>query len=418
MVAGPASWPAAPDWMSISTLLEVERCPARWALSRGEYPDVWRRQGYPRAIQWPTLEGTVVHRSVQRVVSALAERGCRSLSDESTVDALRELGGYTAVVGAATTQVLREYEDSPRARSAMNAVRQQLGFRVPSMRLSVQRLVARTHLVPRVPARRGPAGSSEPASRKRLREGVYSEVGLRSAELGWRGVADLITIDKDTCEIRDFKTGSPSAGHGLQLRVYALLWFRDRVRNPDERLASRLIVSYGGEDREIPSPSRGELKELEATLRERTTEAMASLAEEPPGARPSQENCTYCPVRQLCEDYWAWNSKNVADTDEVGGDFVDLQIRLTGRNGPGSWDGTIESGRDLESGDRVLLRGTNWPFALKLGQRLRVLNVRRGSGGEERFAQAEGGRTVVATMVGGSEVFLVPGLSQWDVNAL
>ena len=145
---------------------------------------------------------------------------------------------------------------------------------------------------------------------------------------------------------------------------------------------------------------------------------MASLAEEPPGARPSQENCTYCPVRQLCEDYWAWNSKNVADTDEVGGDFVDLQIRLTGRNGPGSWDGTIESGRDLESGDRVLLRGTNWPFALKLGQRLRVLNVRRGSGGEERFAQAEGGRTVVATMVGGSEVFLVPGLSQWDVNAL
>jgi hypothetical protein len=84
-VVKPSAWPEAPPWMSFSTLLGLETCPRRWALSAAEYPSVWSKRGYPRPLQPAALEGTIVHLSLQRVTAALVERGCPSLFDESAI---------------------------------------------------------------------------------------------------------------------------------------------------------------------------------------------------------------------------------------------------------------------------------------------------------------------------------------------
>lgn len=97
-VLRPAAWPAAPKWMSFSTLLELEACPRRWALSTADYPEVWKHRGYPRQPHPAALEGTVVHLSLRRIISALVVRGCPSLADEGAISAMRDLGGFTAVI--------------------------------------------------------------------------------------------------------------------------------------------------------------------------------------------------------------------------------------------------------------------------------------------------------------------------------
>lgn len=406
-VSRPSAWAQSPSWLSFSTLLDLEACPRRWALSSADYPNIWKRHGYPRVPQSAALEGTMVHLALQRIMRALVERRCSSLLDKSAIATFRELGGYTAILMHSLDSALQPYEENPRATPVLEGVRRRLIGRIPELRVRIQRLLSRIHHV-------SSAASSVPATRQaggqprnQLLLGSHTEVELRVPELGWHGIVDLLTISTDLCEIRDFKTGIPKQEHDFQLRIYALLWDRDTVLNPSRRLADKLVLSYEQCDVQVPAPTADNLRLLEGEVRERTVAALASLQSDPAEARPSRDNCAYCSVRHLCEEYWRWQAHAGGDDPESANTlFTDLQIKLSCRHGPSSWDGVVEFASRLRTGAQVLLRTANLQFDLHPGQRLRLLNVYIGVPDEQSMSDKS--PPIVVTMGGGSEAFLLP----------
>lgn len=346
-----------------------------------------------------------MHLALQTIAGALVERGCPSLLDESAISTLRELGGFTAIVRRSLEGALQPYEENPRAASALDGIRHRLVGRVPELRSRVQRFLSRIHPEPRA-ARPGDPNTHPKVERRHpLPLGSHSEVKLRVPELGWHGIADLVSISTTSCEIRDFKTGTLRQEHEFQLRTYALLWARDNDLNPSGRRAHKLVLSYEQGDIDVPAPSLQELRVLEDELRERTASALTALHIDPPKARPSPENCQYCSVRQLCDDYWQWHTRQDNDRESFSGQFADLQIKLIDRHGPRSWDAMVESSSELQACGKILLRTTNLQFDFCPGQRLRLLNVHITVPIEE--AMDDNPSSVVATMGVISEVFLL-----------
>lgn len=391
--------------MSFSTLSELEACPRRWALSAAEYPHVWEHRGYPRAPQPAALEGTIVHLAIKKIAHAFAERGCPSLLDEGAISTLKELGGFTAIVVDCVDRALRPYEGNPRAAPTLEGSRRRLSARVPELRSRVQRLLSRLRPEPRAASPGGPSAHPEGESRHQLAHGTHAEIELRVPELSWHGIADLLTLSTTSCEIRDFKTGTPKQEHEIQLRTYALLWARDRDLNPSGRLADRLVLSYDERDVEAPAPRPNALRSLEDELRERTAAALAAVQRDPPEARPSPENCAYCTVRHLCEEYWQSHVPHGGGREPREPQFADLQLKLSGRHGPTSWDGIVESPSDLKADRPILLRTSNLRFDLQPGQRIRLLNVHVGMPNEESIEDES--LPVLATMGTRTEVFLL-----------
>ena len=402
VVATPRSWPDGPETMSYSTLVELEECPRRWALRSAEYPDIWDGRGYPAAATSAALEGSVVHRTLETLTRAFARDQVPSLADESAITTLKRLGGYSKVIAESVESMMQGVRKNPRASARAEDMARRLLARVPHMRSRVQGLVSRIQLS----SAEGEARiESEPAGEPgtfALSQGSHSEVELQASEVGWRGVADLITIEADCIEIRDFKTGSPKESHALQIKIYAWLWANDVTQNPARRLAERLIVSYDTHDKEFPAPSADELVTLEGEVRERTDRARQAIASRPPEARPSPERCAYCGVRQLCDEYWATGNDDSKD-DREG--FLDLQLRLTAKHGPSSWDGVVTLAPTMRKGSEIVLRVSNLCVDLHVGQEVRVLGVHVSS--PEHGDLERSSSPAIATMGSESEIYLV-----------
>lgn len=376
-ISNPPLWPKPPQWMSFTMLSELESCSRRCALTIAEYPNVWGKQGYPNIPRISSIEGTVTHLALKKISHALARRRCHSLRDANAFSTLKDLGGYTVIITDCIESVLRQYEGNPRATPVMEYVKLRLLPRVPKLRTHVQRLLSRIHLAADDLLTTNEVGERIRPPSHQLPYGSHTEVELKVPEMRWHGIADLLTHTSQSCEIRDFKSGVYKPQHKFQLFIYALLWALDRHLNPHGRIADKLVLSYGEHDMEIPAPSSSELSSLAAEIRKRTEMALIELQHTPPEARPSQENCEYCIVRQLCEEYWHWLRHPQKSYGESSARYVtDLQIRLTAQHGPTSWDGMVESSRSINVGQPILLRTLNVPFGLHAGQRIRLLNIR------------------------------------------
>jgi hypothetical protein len=245
------------------------------------------------------------------------------------------------------------------------------------------------------------AGSDRP--RTPLAPGTYPEPELRASHIGWHGKVDLLTLSGDGCEIVDFKTGARDDAHRFQLRVYALLWSRDIELNPTAREADKFTLLYRDGEVVVEPPTAAELDALERELIERRQAAAKALSANPPQARPSIDNCQYCSVRHLCEEYWQPATARALAPATLGTSaFTDLQMSIVGRHGPSSWDGVVEQSRGVSSGRSVLLRT---PIASKLdfatGARIRVLDAHITSVADN------GDQPVVATSTMMTEMFLV-----------
>jgi len=392
--------------MSFSTLFELEACPRRWALNSANYPHMWEKQGYPSKPQISALEGSVVHLALQKISNALSKNGCTSLREARAISSLKELGGYTVIITECIDSALHPYEENPRAIPILDTYRQRLITRVPEFRIRIQRHISRINLVSRVGVSLESPSHGINKSRHQLLYGSHPEVMLQVPELGWHGMADLLTLNSKFCEIRDFKSGIPKPQHELQIRIYALLCALDRNLNPYGRLADKLVISYEEKDAEIPFPKKDELRYLEDEIRRRTAEALDDLQANPPEARPSQEICVYCTVRQLCEDYWNWNVRKNRDGESSEYQFADLQIKLSSRHGPTSWDGVVENSSDFKDGRKILLRTSKIPFELQTGQRLRILNIKLNIYQEEQSGDHEPSQ-IIATVGTNTELFLI-----------
>jgi PD-(D/E)XK nuclease superfamily protein len=364
-------------------------------LRRATYPQIWDRSGYPESPSIPSLEGEVIHKSLERVIEALAERGCEAADAHCGFEVMKSLGGFTSIVASLIEHRMATLESNPRVRDRVGSLRQALLLRMPDMRQRVQSVVAMTEMLPR---------SSDTAeqqvplqTRSPLPEGSYAEVQLDVPELEWTGRADLLTIRSSGVEIMDYKTGSREDDHQNQLRTYALLWNRDAKLNPSGSRANRLTLRYPSGDEEVAAPSDNELLLLEYGLRERTRRSAIELARRPPPARPAPETCTGCSVRQLCPEYWNYLEKGgqaiIEDTSEL--QFGDVEVKVLRRQGPRSW--LVECERGVGPGVAAILRTTSESTTFPLSARQRVLNAAIGR-------DDDSGR-VVLTQTSASEVF-------------
>lgn len=352
-VVSPASWPAPPAEMSVSTEAEIDECPRRWALGAAEYPDIWSGRGYPPRLQVAALAGTVVHLALEIITRHLARAQVPSLDDPLAMAVLKDLGGYTRVVEECVERVLGRFADNPRAHQVMEHARRTLRGQVPALRAQVQSMLVRLRL-PRAGAQAPDvAAPSRPPSLVRgpLRRGTHPEVEVHARSIGWKGKVDLLVLG-DECEITDFKTGATDEAHEFQVRVYAVLWRMDDELNPARRLVDRLVLAYQGRDVEVAPPSAPEIDEIGRDLLARRRAADSALAARPPVARPSADSCRHCGVRQLCDAYWSGAELALSDDGRLG----DVELRITGRHGPTSLDAVVLRARAIRPGTPALLR--------------------------------------------------------------
>lgn len=298
--------------------------------------------------------------------------------------------------------MLREYADNPRAAHLVEMARRRLSSDLPEMRGQIQGLLGRITLEAAVRAVPGAGRVVEVRDRRALGPGVYPEVEVRALGIRWKGRMDLLTISDTSCEIVDLKTGAPQDYHAFQIRVYALLWNRDAELNPAGRRASLLKLAYRSEDATVPAPSSAELDDLEREIVRRGGAARDATSTIPPEARPSASNCCYCSVRHLCDEYWTSSTPRRIEEQRAGELHVkDVELVVTGRHGPASWDVLEATSGGPASNMRIVLRTSPSGPEFGVGASLRVLGAHVGN-------QENDAETGVLTLGVLSEVFLVP----------
>lgn len=399
--AAPAAWPDAPTEMTVTTLGGIESCPRRWALGAAHYPELWSGRGYPPRVQIGALSGTVVHLALEVITRALIKAGCPSRQDPAALRVMKELGGYTKVVNDCIDRALTRLANNPRAQRVLEYAARSLRAQMPELRTRAQTILCRLRL-PLLQVRSAEGGA--PRRRGPLTAGMFSELNLRAAQLGWKGKADLLVLSPDACEITDFKTGAPDEEHQFQIRVYALLWSRDADLNPGRRRADRLVLAYPEGDAEIAPPTDTELDQLERDLSSRTAAALAALSASPPAARAHPQRCPYCDVRHLCTDYWTDDTQHLMATASGDRAIGDATLAITGRHGPSSWDGVVLSSAVAKHGQRVLLRTDERSPALTPRQVVRILSARYTAASEDLDPEP----VLIFTLGAASEIFLVP----------
>jgi CRISPR/Cas system-associated exonuclease Cas4 (RecB family) len=370
----PSNWPSAPAEMTVTTQREIDACPRRWALSAAKYPDVWAGQGYPPRIHVPALAGSVVHLALETITKHLVRFGCPSVEHPNATLVLKDLGGYTKVVHDCINRILERFAENPRALALLEYVGRTLRGQAPELRARVQSILARLRVrsAEQQPTateiHRGGAKARVP-----LTGGAFSEVELRASRIGWKGKADLLVLSDESCEIIDFKTGAPDEAHKFQLQVYALLWSLDDQLNPTGRLVDRLVLAYEGRDVEVAPPTAAQLAEFEKELIARRAAAQVSLSARPPEARPSPENCRYCGVRHLCDEYWMVHSSRAGATVPKPV-FGDVELKVGRQHGATSWNATVVVSPVVQAGKPALLRVPH-PIELRPDIHIRVLDA-------------------------------------------
>lgn len=368
----PGRWPAPPEDMTFSALKAMEACARQWALQNADYPEVWRRKGYPPKTMIGALVGTIAHSVVETLIREFVAAGCTGVHDAESINVMRRAGGYSNVISRAIDVVVASCRENPRAVGVVEAAERTLRAKIPEIRGQVQALLSQARFSSALARSVRP----ESAHRGALMRGVFSEFLLRAPRIRWKGKVDLLTIDDSGCEIVEFKTGQANPSHAEQLGMYAVLWWMDDERNPAGRPATKLSVVYPTGKKEVVSPPRGEgLQELANEMARRGTSAVQSITSVPPVAKPAVDICRHCGVRQLCAEYWVAGTSPMAASGVQPVELVDVQAVVEGRHGATSWDATVETGTRLEPNTRILIRAGVPGMELQRGQRIRILDA-------------------------------------------
>lgn len=374
----PAEWPPAPTAMSFTALRAIEQCPLSWSLSRATYPHLWGERGYPGRAMIGTISGQILHLAMESISSSLVLSEGDSTVESRVVSVLISLGGLTAVLRKAADAVCSSLRTNPRINHRLPELLQLIERELPSLRQRLQVLLS--ELSPDIRPPTGMLTRRTTQARSSLPNGVHTEVTLRHPILKWVGKADLIYLSDEVCEIVDFKTGDPSDEHQLQLRLYALLWARDRMLNPPGRLASRLRVLYSGRVQDVPPPSERELAQLEQELNARTEAARGAIGRRPPPATPAQGVCDWCDVKHLCSPFWEPETQvQLYGVERPLPCRADLEVRVRERLGASSWKATVTIRSVLRDRSEVLIRANpsdiHFASLIESGQLYRILDA-------------------------------------------
>lgn len=388
----PLEWPSPPQQFSYSTLSDIEGCPRRWSLRNGLYGSTEMPHRYPRKIQVSALAGTVVHATLDDLVTAIGLARCQGPDD--VVDVLRGIGGISHAIEMRAKTTLQGLAANPRMKTRLAEFEHSLRRQVPEMRGLVQSALARV-------IRSGPihpprSGSSHDSDRGPLGPGLHPEVKLAPLGMSWVGWADAIRLGDSVCEIIDYKSGALASSHHEQLRIYALLWARDRKLNPTGRQADTLTLVYPEKTETWPAPDDRELQDLEQALVDRVAKAAVQVAQSPPPARVGAETCRFCDVKQLCGPYWSPIGQQ-ALREPVTPVKRSMQAVINGRRANRAWELLIELDPELAAGQSATLVSER-EAQFSRGDRLRLVDV---------MVSGDQGLTPTVTFTSRSEVFEV-----------
>lgn len=351
----------------------MEACPRRWMLSRAKYPELWNRHGYPGLPVVSALFGNVVHGVIEQLAQALADSGMDRVTPGAVVSVLGDLGGWNHIVLEQIEKQLAGFMDNPRVSAArIERVRDELIRRAPQA-VDQVKVFLRRGALPTSQRRPNTETVNLPnreTHRFPVSLGAHSEYEVSAEVLRLTGRIDLLLVDDDSVTIIDYKTGEEAASHDDQVRIYALLWDLDDTVNPNRRLATRLEVAYPSHNRSVePLDSKG-LRELELSVIDRIAAADAFSTFAEPIAKPSPQTCQFCTVKHLCDAYW----RNVppAISEVTPEEWFDFEGSVLTPQGTRSW--YFEAS---DTSDQVLVRTIDTNVAFPVGDRVRLLGVRR-----------------------------------------
>jgi hypothetical protein len=358
-------WPTAPAVWSFSSIAQARACPRQWALMNGKYPAVWDGRGYPPKPSESALVGQVLHSCLEEVVWSFKRLNCLSARDPRSVEALRSCGGYSTLIRKAIERVLDPMRENPRMSHRVDDLRESLVRRSSELRSRVQMLVSKVDLGPH----QGEA-SVEPFRTSsyggELGPGSYAELRLTALSLRMTGVADLVRVTEEACQIFDYKSGSEHDHHETQLHTYQTLWTHDTARNSSGRSVDRMEIIYPARTRSVRPLGESEMDIFAASLRRQVADADGAVTARPPEAIVTSDNCEFCPVRHLCDDYW--ESELVAVLPEDG--FSDAQLVIEEERGERTWRVRHEA-----SDVSTLMQAPSSLDDFQAGDVLRVLNA-------------------------------------------
>lgn len=353
----PSERATSPEWMSFHSFEDAQRCPLAASLRSSHYASIWSKKGYPNRPNVAAVSGVIVHTCAETIVKRLVEAGVSSLMDPAAMALLRQAGGFTKMLLDVLEDYRRSEQVNPRFVHFEDDLLRSVRVKIPQMRVTLQELLASHSWTPAASgsgAKRPEALESDNtkhATRTALPVGTHMEVELADTSIGWRGVADVIVLAADGCQIIDFKTGSQAPEHQRQMWVYAMLWHYDSERDPDQVPVKKLTLIYTNGSIDVPVPSATEIATFREGLIESSKELKRKLDAKDVPANPSIENCRYCQVKLLCNDYWKDLSAN-----EPGDRFSNAELVLVEKRGDRGWLARVKSQKDLTAGEQVVLR--------------------------------------------------------------
>lgn len=339
----PLAPPQPPTRWSYSALKEWRACQRRWVLRRSRYPNI-ATVPYPERYGTAALHGRLVHEAVEAFLEFRRQHSAESFPLRNYLRA--RLNAILAEDGPKNPRLdvagLRGAVSLDVCAARFQAILERMGLADVSMATT------------RAPS--GVRGDEPPAQAE--------EWHVEVDDPPLMGRIDQIRYGTLT----DYKTGEVDESHSEQLRFYALLWW---LRYGQQPLGLRLVYSdIAAVAVEVPSAT--ELRQQAESLREEIrAAALAIVAGGTPTA--SETTCRFCPVRQLCSEYWS--SADTLGLRSIAADsgFADLRVtRIPDAWAPGqvmTGTGVVELGGGELSAAMVIDRSrcpTEMPIAARV----------------------------------------------------
>ena len=304
-----------PEYLSFSTYQQLDKCPKKWLLSNSEYPQIWPNQGYPRKVYGKTIMGTATHQALEIIIKKMREENIDHGS-KNYVNLIKQEGGLRKIlkreIGSLLNQV--QYKENPR----YLRIEKELNLRIKKKYLEEYFIQLRSFLGKlNLPHKSDKTKIKQPM---KTQASVMTEYFVKSKVINWKGFIDLVINDTGGATLIDFKTGRETESHKEQLELYQLIWMDDeRVK---EIPVKQLLVKYPNSEKYYEPLTKLEIEERKDRYQAIAVKLKKDLSSDNL-AKPSKENCEYCDVKQLCNDYWE-HLENLSE--QTYGDF-ELEIQ-------------------------------------------------------------------------------------------
>lgn len=365
----PLALAAPPDRFSHTALESLRECPRRWQLVRSTWP--WGGR-YPERSGPAVIRGRIVHRALDEVVSRLRAAGSPPWGSAPFQSVTRGFLGESRLRTIAAEETALVAQNPRHALIGVPEVRHEDCRNALVRLLKLTWSNAPSGPRPSKSESTGPRVGTRECRLPPLRHGdLLPEVPLEHPRLPLEGRVDLIEIRDDGDVIIDVKTGGFREAYVGQVRLYSLLWWRTTGRLPR---AAR-VVSLDDQPEDVLINDT-DLLALEATLTaEIATWRSRGSGGMPP--RPDPDTCRWCPVRQLCDDYWTAecvaSRRWAAATDADG--LRDLSARVV------EWRSLASLSARTADGVEITVQASHGvvfdPVECAVGVDLRALGVAR-----------------------------------------